>query len=436
MLHPFFDENPMKRISFPTLQALAFASLSLTASAAEDTPATVTSSWIGRLAQEAVASHPSIQAARARTEAATAAIGAIRLWQDPQLGLGTLFASQMNRQGNGDISVGIDQMLPRPRLYQAEKRRAVADELTLKASRQQTANELSLMVAQAVLELALADEVVRLQGENVRWLQTIVKTAEERSKSPDATATETLRLESELAVQQQTLATAERQRGQFATTLNLLLGRPAERGWPALALPGKPLPTSTFAALKVKLERQNPKLAAMRHQVDGAQADADAAREKRKPAFSVGLQVNSYSGGNSQDVMTMLTVGMNLPWFNRSAYKADIAKAEKLRDATSNDLAAEQRLLLTQATALLTEAETNRRVVEAYTSEVLPKSEKTVEMLQNAWISSKATLLEVLEARRALLQARQEQKRSLAAQHVAAHSLASLTGSPVSPSTR
>jgi outer membrane protein TolC len=426
----------MNRISFPILQAFAFASLNLAVFAADDSPATVTSAWIGRLALEAVSAHPSMQAARARTEAATAAIGAIRLWQDPQLGLGTLFASQMSRQGNGDISVGIDQMLPRPKLYQAEKRRAVADELTLKATRQQTANELGLMVAQAVLELALADEVVRLQGENVRWLQTIVKTAEERSKSPDATATETLRLESELAVQKQTLATAERQRGQYATTLNLLLGRPVERGWPALALPGRPLPTSTFAALKVRLERQNPKLAAMRHQVDGAQADADAAREKRKPAFSVGLQVNAYSGGNSQDVMTMLTVGMNIPWFNRSAYKADIAKAEKQRDAASNDLAAEQRLLLTQSTALLTEAETSRRVVEAYTSEVLPKSEKAVETLQNAWISSKATLLEVLEARRALLQARQEQKRALAAQNVATQALSALTGSLVTPSSR
>lgn len=426
----------MKRISFPILQALAFASLSLAVSAAEDTPATITSTWIGRLAQEAVASHPSIQAARARTEAATAAIGAIRLWQDPQLGLGTLFASQMNRQGNGDISVGIDQMLPRPKLYQAEKRRAVADELTLKASRQQTANELGLMVAQDVLELALADEVVRLQSENVRWLQTIVKTAEERAKSPDATATETLRLESELAVQTQTLEAAKRQRAQYAATLNLLLGRATGSAWQPLALPVKTQEISSAIALKVRLERDNPKLAALRHQVTGAQAEADAAREKRKPAFSVGVQVNAYSAGNSRDVMTMLTVGMNLPWFNRSAYKADIARAESQRAAAQGDLAAEQRMLYTQLTLLMTEAENNRRLAAAYTSEVLPKTEKTVETLQNAWVSSKATLLEVLEARRALLQARQEQKRALAAQNVAAQSLSALTGSLVTSSSR
>ncbi len=398
--------------------------LALTAHADDVTPL-----FINRLIREAVSTHPSIEAAQARTQAATSGIGAVRLWEDPQLGLGTLFASQVNRQGNGDISIGIDQRLPRPKLYQAEKRRAIADQLTQQAARRQTANELALTVAQAALELALADEVVRLQTENVGWLQTIVKTAEERAKSPDATATETLRLESELAVQTQTLAAAKRQRGQYANTLNLLLGRSVAHDWPALSLPLKTPEVASAAALKAKLERNNPKLAAMRHQVAGAQADADAAREKRKPAFSVGVQVNAYSAGNSRDVMTMLTVGMNLPWFNRSVYQADIARAESQRTAAQGDLAAEQRMLYTQLTILMTEAENNRRLADAYSSEVLPKTEKAVETLQNAWVSSKATLLEVLEARRALLQARQEQKRALAAQNVATQALAALTGS-------
>lgn len=400
--------------------------LAITAHADEVTPL-----LLNRLIQEAVTTHPSIEAAQARTQAATSAIDAVRLWEDPQLGLGTLFASQINRQGNGDILAGIDQMLPRPKLYQAEKRRAAAEQQVQQAARRQTANELALSVAQVTLELALADEVVRLQTENVGWLQTIVKTAEERAKSPDATATETLRLESELAVQTQTLAAAKRQRSQFATTLNLLLGRSVDHNWQPLSLPVQAQAVASAVALKVRLERNNPRLDALRHQAEGAQAQADAAREKRKPVFSAGVQVYGYSQGNSSDMMTMVTLKMSLPWFNRSVYKADIARAESQRDAAQSDLAAEQRLLYTQITSMLTHAENNRRLAEAYTSEVLPKSEKTVETLQNAWVSSKATLLEVLEARRALLQARQEQKRALAAQNVAAQALAALTGSLV-----
>ena len=423
------------KISSP-FYALALSLAVAFTAQAEDSTTPAAPSFIARLIKEAVTTHPSVEAAQARAQAATSAIGVVRLWEDPQLGLGTLFASQMNRQGNGDISVGVDQMLPRPKLYQAEKRRAIAEQQVQQATQRQTANEIALTVAQSVLELALADEVVRLQSENVGWLQTIVKTAEERAKSPDATATETLRLESELAVQTQTLEAAKRQRVQYATTLNLLLGRATGSAWQPLALPVKTQEVSSAIALKIRLERDNPKLAALRHQVTGAQAEADAAREKRKPAFSVGVQVNAYSAGNSRDVMTMLTVGMNLPWFNRSAYKADIARAESQRAAAQGDLAAEQRMLHTQLTILMTAAENNRRLAAAYTSEVLPKTEKTVETLQNAWVSSKATLLEVLEARRALLQARQEQKRALAAQNVATQALAALTGSLVTSSSR
>lgn len=420
--------------TFKTLPALALA-LALTAHA-EDPTATATPPFINRLIAEAIRTHPTMEAAKARTEAAVAAVGAVRLWEDPQLGLGTLFASQVNRQGNGDMSVGIDQMLPRRGLYQAEKRRAIAEQLSQQARRQQIANELALSVAQAVLELALADEVVRLHDENVGWLRTMVTTAEERAKSPDATAAETLRLESELALRTQTLEAARRQRSQFAVTLNLLLGRPAMREWSMLALPQavKEIPNAT--ALKGRLEQGNPQLASMRHQVEGTRAETDVAREKRKPVFSVGVQVDGYSQGNSGDVMTMLTLKMSLPWFNRSGYKADLARAENLRSAAENDLAAEQRMLYAKVISLMTEAENNRRLAAAYTSEVLPKSEKTVEILQNSWVSSKSTLLEVLEARRTLLEARQEQKRALAAHHVATQALSALTGSLVTISKK
>ncbi|MDI1310537.1 TolC family protein [Prosthecobacter sp.] len=395
--------------------------------AAEDSGA-ASPAFIRRLVREAEASHPSVQAAAARSQAAASAIGAIRLWEDPQLGLGTLFASNVNRQGNGDISVGIDQMLPRRGLYRAEKSRALAEQQAQQAMQKQTANELGLMVAQAALELALADEVIRLQAENVAWLETIVKTAEERAKNPDATGTETLRLESELSVKKQTLASARRQRTQFATTLNLLLGRPADATWSALSLPPKAQDHASATALKVRLERDNPQLAALRHQTEAAQAESTAAREKRKPAFSVGLQVNTYSQGTLQDTMAMLNFKMTLPWFNRAAYKSDIARADKLHEAAQSDLAAQQRLLYSQLSAFITEARNGQQLVNAYVSEVIPKSEKTVETLQNAWISSKATLLEVLDARRALLEAHMEHERALAAWQVALQNLAALTG--------
>ena len=69
----------------------------------------------------------------------------------------------------------------------------------------------------------------------------------------------------------------------------------------------------------------------------------------------------------------------------------------------------------------------------AYQNEVLPKTLKAAEATQNTWLSSKATLLEVLESRRALLNARQEQKRATAAQQAALQSIDAIVGSLVKP---
>jgi cobalt-zinc-cadmium efflux system outer membrane protein len=411
---------------FKTTAALALA-LAAAVHAADSSTA-ATSNFIHHLVGEAVTKHPKVGAAEARTHAASSVARGVRLWEDPQVGLGLMAASNMSRQVNGDIIAGIDQPLPRLSLYKAEKRKANADELAQQSAQRQTANELGLSVAQAVLELALADEVIRLQAENLAWLGTIVKTAEERSKNPNATATETLRLESEFAVRKQTLASAKRQRAQFATTLNLLLVRPPEEPWAPLMLPMQAEQIINSIALKVRLERDNPQLDAMRHQVEGAQAEVDAARARKKPVFSVGTQFFTYSRGTINDSMLVFGFKMTLPWFNSRVYKAGIERADNLRAASQQDLDAEKRELYTQLTALITEAKNQQQLAEAYTDEVLPKTEQALVTLQNAWVSSKATLLEVLDARRLLLDARQEQKRALAARHVASYSLSALLG--------
>ena len=116
------------------------------------------------------------------------------------------------------------------------------------------------------------------------------------------------------------------------------------------------------------------------------------------------------------------------------AYEADIARADQLHEAAQGDLAAQQRTLYTQLSVFITEARNNQQLVNAYVTEVVPKSEKTVESLQNAWVSSKATLLDVLDARRALLEAHMEHQRALATWQVALQNLTALTGGFAQPS--
>lgn len=407
-----------------TITAMALA-IAVTASA-DDKSIPATTEYISRLANEARSKHPKITSAKARALAAMEAIRAVRLWQDPELGLGATAASRMMRRDDGDIRLGVAQMLPRPGLYKAETGRALAEQRMKEAEIRVSANDLALLVAQTVVELALADETLGFQQQEIHWLETIVSTATERLKNPDATSAEPLRLESELAVRTQKWEAAKRQRAQLARTLNLLLLRNENASWPVLTLPDKADTQLSAAVLRAEMEARNPRLAALRHQIEAAHAESDAAREKTKPVFSVGAETNLYSGGDVRDGMA--TVKMSLPWFNRAAYRADIAKAEALKFAAESDFAAEARDIYSRITASITDAENNGRLSLAYQAEVLPKSIKAAESLQNSWTLSKATLLEVLDSRRALLDARQEQKRAAAARQAALQNLRALTG--------
>ncbi|MDB6139335.1 MAG: outer membrane protein TolC [Verrucomicrobiaceae bacterium] len=402
---------------------------------AEERPIAATSLFIERLVAEAVSKHPKVNAAKSRTQAASSAVNAIRLWEDPEIGLGITAASRIYREGNGDIAVGVSQRLPRRGLYEAQQRKAVAEQQAQRAEQSMTTNELGLAVAQATLELALADEVLGLQTEELRWLDSLVTTARERAKNPDASAVESLRLESEQALRTQKREAALRQRKQYAGTLNLLLGREAQAHWPTLALPQQAdAGTSSALSLRARLEKQNPRLTSLRHQIAAAGAEADAAREKRKPALSVGVDTNTYSRGSFFDAM--FSVKVTLPWFNSAAYKAEIARAEQLRSAARSDWEAASRELAAQLGTMLTDAENGEQLANAYRADVLPKTEKTVEAVQNAWVSSKATLLEVLESRRGLLESRQEHARAIASQHAALAAITALTGGFTTPDAK
>ncbi len=416
---------------FHTLSAGALA-LAVTAHA-EDQAIPVTRSFISRLASEAVRHHPKISAARSRVLAADMAVKAVRLWEDPEAGLGATAAPRSYRQSNGDMAAGIAQKLPRRGLYEAQKRKAEADRQALSSEAGMNASEVGQRVAEAALELALVDDVLALQREDFHWMESMASTAGERSKNPGSSAVESLRMESELALKRQRVAAAERQRVRFAATLNLLLGRDAQSPWPALTLPREmaaPAPSTTAASALV--EARSPRLAGLRHQVEAAGAEIDMAREKRRPALSVGVDTNTASSGGFFDAMFSLKV--SLPWFNDPAYKADVSRAEQLRAAAQGDLQTEAKELKIRLRGLLTEADNSRLLAASYQTEVVPKMEKAAEAVQNAWVSSKATLLEVLEARRLLFDTRQEMDRAVAAEHAALAAITALEGG-FAPST-
>ena len=368
--------------------------------------------------------HPSVAAAQARAEAASAGVRAVRLWEDPMAGLTFRGAAVERRRDDGDIGVMAEQTLPRRKLYAARKEQATAEYSIMQAETRSTALNLETLVAQAALELALADEALVIQSNQIAWLERMVVNAREKAKDPQATAVEPLRIEGEVAQERQRWDAAARRRVSLMRQLNTLLGRPLDEAWPTLMLPGAAAVLPSLPAELSRLPVANPMLLALTGSSRAAQAGVEVSRQERQPVFSVGAESSVYSGGRF--VETLVGAKMTIPWGNRSVYQANTDRARQQQTATEREYESLERRFRGEAIAAHTDAENAARQAATFTDEVMPRLEKTTQATEGAWISSKATLLEVLETRRALLNARLEQRRFIAAHRAALEMLRSI----------
>jgi len=414
------------RCAFSAVAALAFLAL-VPRGFAQD-PRLLDAVFLDTLRNEVRTNHPTVAAAQARVLAAEAGVSAVRLWEDPMANAGVMAADREMRRGDGDLIFGVEQALPRRKLYEARKARAGAERAIFEAETRTAALNLETLVAQSAIELALAEEMLAIETNQLAWLESMAANAREKLKDPMANASEPLRIESEVAQERQKIDTTQRQRIRLARQLNILLGRDAAEAWPNLRLPESATLTPALADELARLYQVNPMLQALLNTAEAAKSEIEVARRERSPIFSVGVESSVYSGGDFRQA----TVGakMTLPWFNKSVYRANTDRAIQQQAAAEKEAEALARRLRGEAVAAHTEAETSARQAKTISEEVIPRAGKAVESTQNAWISSKASILEVLDARRSLLNARLEERRSVAAHRGALEMLRSIVPPP------
>ncbi len=410
------------------LAALAF--LAASARSLAQAPRVLDAAFLDLLRAEILTNHPSASAARARVRAAESGVRAVRLWEDPMAGVGFMAAGREMRMDDGDILFGVEQMLPRRKLYEARKTRAGAESAVLEAETRAAVLALETLVARSAIELALVDEMLAIQKHQLAWMESMAANSREKLKDPMANASEPLRLESEVAQERRKIDSSARDRLRVARQLNILLGRAAEPGWPDLRLPDSAELTPPLADELSRLRRLNPMLQALLSNAEAAKSGIEIARRERSPIFSLGVESSVYSGG----AFRQTTVGakMTLPWFNNRVYRANLERAAQEQVSAEREAESLARKFHGELVAAHTDAENAARQVETLAKEVIPRADQAVKSTENAWISSKASILEVLDARRQLLNARLEERRFVAAHRAALETLRSI----VPPSTK
>jgi outer membrane protein TolC len=381
--------------------------------------------FLSNIRNEAARNHPSAVAGKYKVQAAAHEARAVRLWNDPMVGVGFMGATEMMRMDDGDVMIGFEQALPKPGMFAAERAKMEAMQRAEIESSGNAALTAGAEAARAAIELALADESITLQQAQIDWMTAMVENAKQMAADPMGSSTDALRMETELAKEKQMLDAARRSREGFARMLNITLGRPLDSPWPVLKLPATPPPVPLANAEVARIPHANPKVRSMKEMVSAANADTRIADRERLPEIAVGVDTQLYS--DTGDIRsTTVGVKISLPWFNDSSYQAKIDAAKSRELAAASDVETMRREIAGMVTMAATEAANAAAQARAYSGEIHEKALKATRTTEAAWISSKAPLTDLLDSSRTLYAIRLEQRRMIAMQLAALEQLHTL----------
>lgn len=390
------------------------------ASGADGVPARVRldSAYLSVLVEEARTNHPGLRAAAHRVRAAERAVAGVRRWEDPSFRFGGVVASDEgpDLEMEGDLLLEVEQALPLFGKAQAMKREAQAGTAVAQADENLQFQLARRAVALAAHQLAFADVLVRIGQEDLALLERMTGFARERQRAGLDSALDLLRLENEREKRVQQLETDRRQRDFERATLNRLLGRSLDGPWPEFEQP-ELAPEIPFSERLFELgSRYEPQLQRMRQEIVMAEAGIEVTRRSRYPEVMLGVEGRQWSG-SGEFREGMFTVGVNLPWFNRGKYRADLdrdrARAEAVR-AEAQDYELDVRRELFR---VWTRIDAARREALLYRDSILPRSEAAMQLAISGWTVGRGMFLDVLEARRMVTEARVMRARALNEQH-------------------
>ena len=376
---------------------------------------TVTPALINRLSEEMRTNHPALHAARFRWDAAREGVKAVRTWEDPKVRAGVMFADVGMRADQGDIVYGVEQALPLWGKPQLERRMAEAEATKEQASAEYQFQTLRRALAKALFSTALAEHTIEVGVEDLEWLDTMVASLEQRYRVGEVAQVWLLRVQNDRAKRAEQLRTDRFKLDNERVTVNRLLNRSLLDPWPTLRLP-EPAGPVVFNEQLLSLAMQGePRLKVFQNEILAGEASVASMKRKQMPEVVVGLENRNFSG-NGDWRQTEMLVGLNIPLWNRGKYRSEVAR-EKARLAAVGQERNDYELDLRQEIhTLTTRIDAARREALLYRNEIVPRSEQAVASAQAAWTTGRGMFLDLLEARRMLLEARFMYARAVAEQ--------------------
>jgi outer membrane protein TolC len=250
----------------------------------------------------------------------------------------------------------------------------------------------------AYLDLALMDEQLRIQGDNVSLLRLIADTAGDRVRA-GGPQQDLLKAQIQHRLADAELATMRASRESMRAMLNGMIGRAATE---ALELPPplpEPRPVAVDdAALIAAATDASPELGALAHDVAARRDALELARMKYIPDIN---PVGAFTGSVTQSLGAMVMLPTTIPMIRASIEEARamLRATEAMSRQTGRDRAA-------SFVAALYAMRNAERLVGLYRDTVLPKAEQALASSRQAYAAGQIGFIELIDSQRTLLDVR------------------------------
>lgn len=392
----------------------------------------LTSSVLKQWAEQMRTNSSAMASSRSQIEAMRQSEKAVRVWEDPKLKLGVYTASRRGPRlsEEGDLQYGAEQQLPLWGKARAEREVASHETRAAEARSTDRFESLRLELTQTLLRKAFLSTRLEIERNDIDQLDLWIQNAEQRFAVGTSSQLEILRLRNERSRRQQSLRESTNAVEDAESALIRLLRPPKEWRSPNYVLPSpkEQSLSPSFELAQIALTHA-PKLKTLEQEIRVEQAKVAALKKRLYPEIMVGIdgRQNATDAGFREG---FFSVALNLPWFHRDRYRSEVRAREALAESAQFESQEYGLELLEQIDVLRRRTHSKATEAAVYRDEIIPRGELAVSTAAVGWTMNRATITDLMEARRQLLEARLQRVEATWEHFQTLSELALLCGAP------
>ncbi|MAS95995.1 MAG: hypothetical protein CMO55_22555 [Verrucomicrobiales bacterium] len=373
---------------------------------------------------EALRSNPEVEAAYQNYEAAMRKAPQVRALDEPVASYSEFLSSVQTRTGPQERVFSISQALPWPGVLKLKEKVADANARVAYFQYETKRREVIEKVGLATIEYAYLKEATDRASENLGLIRQLGPVVDEKVRTGGSLSNR-LRLDVELAMAEQEFSTLTDQRPGLDAQLKANLGRePDSETIPWPHLPSRAPALMPLDRIKGEIQSHHPRIHLADAFVEKAERGEALADKSNKPSFTLGA--NAIDIGNGGETASSVMVGVKLP-LRREKYRAEREEAEAMTRSAGASREAIRQMLIAEAIRYYAAQQESIDRLRNYDNKLIPSAEQAVELTKEDFRNDKASLTDLIESERVLLDLRLMRARALADAHKAAWQIRVLT---------